>query len=48
MADLPIYFEQRLVGTVSVGTSGPSFNYDRRWIDTKGAFPISTTMPLRI
>jgi serine/threonine-protein kinase HipA len=47
MGDLPIYFEQRLVGTVSVGTSGPSFNYDRRWIDTKGAFPISTTMPLR-
>ncbi len=47
MADLPIYFEQRLVGTVSVGASGPSFNYDRRWIDTKGAFPISATMPLR-
>jgi serine/threonine-protein kinase HipA len=47
MADLPIYFEQRLVGTVNIGARGPSFSYDRRWIDTRGAFPISTTMPLR-
>ena len=47
MADLPIYFEQRLVGTVRVRASGAGFNYDHRWIDTKGAFPISTTMPLR-
>jgi serine/threonine-protein kinase HipA len=47
MADLSIYFEQRLVGTISISARGPSFNYDRRWIDTRGAFPISTTMPLR-
>lgn len=46
MADLPVYFEQRLVGTVDVAGDGPGFCYDRRWIATRGAFPISTTMPL--
>ena len=46
MADLPVYFEQRLVGTIHVGGKGPGFGYDRRWLETKGAFPISTTMPL--
>lgn len=46
MADLPVYFEQRLVGTIHIGGKGPGFGYDRRWLDTKGAFPISTTMPL--
>jgi serine/threonine-protein kinase HipA len=46
MADLPVYFEQRLVGTIEVGSSGPVFSYDRRWLGTRGAFPISTTMPL--
>jgi serine/threonine-protein kinase HipA len=46
MADLPIYFEQRLVGTIHAGPKGPGFAYDRRWLETKGAFPISTTMPL--
>ncbi|HLN10925.1 MAG TPA: type II toxin-antitoxin system HipA family toxin [Xanthobacteraceae bacterium] len=46
MADLPVFFEQRLVGTVDVGADGPGFVYDRKWIETRGAFPISTTMPL--
>src|SRR5262249_5124826 len=46
MADLPVYFEQRLVGTIGMGGREPGFSYDRRWIETKGAFPISTTMPL--
>jgi len=46
MADLPIYFEQRSVGTVRVDSKGPSFSYDRTWLSTRGAFPISTTMPL--
>lgn len=46
MADLPAYFEQRLVGTIHAGGKGPGFCYDRRWLATKGAFPISTTMPL--
>jgi serine/threonine-protein kinase HipA len=46
MAGLPVYFEQRLVGTIEVDKSGPGFTYDSSWIGLRGAFPISTTMPL--
>jgi serine/threonine-protein kinase HipA len=46
MARLPVYFEQRLVGTIVVDSSGPGFTYDPGWIRLRGAFPISTTMPL--
>jgi serine/threonine-protein kinase HipA len=46
MGDLPVYFEQRLVGIVKVDAKGPAFTYDRAWLNTRGAFPISTTMPL--
>ncbi len=46
MADLPVFFEQRLVGNIDMGGREPGFRYDRRWIETKGTFPISTTMPL--
>jgi serine/threonine-protein kinase HipA len=48
MARLPVYFEQRLVGTIDVDSGGPGFIYDRDWLELKGAFPISTTMPLRL
>jgi serine/threonine-protein kinase HipA len=47
MANLPVYFEQQLVGTIDIDRGGPGFMYDRRWIDTRGAFPISTTMPFQ-
>jgi len=47
MAGLPVYFEQRLVGTIDVDKTGPGFTYDAGWIRLRGAFPISTTMPLR-
>ena len=47
MASLPVYFEQRLVGTIDVDKSGPGFTYDPDWIGLRGAFPISTTMPLK-
>ena len=47
MASLPVYFEQRLVGTVHVDRGGPSFTYASGWIGLRGAFPISITMPLR-
>jgi serine/threonine-protein kinase HipA len=47
MAGLPVYFEQRLVGTIDVSKTGPCFTYDEGWIRLRGAFPISTTMPLR-
>jgi serine/threonine-protein kinase HipA len=46
MAGLPVYFEQRLVGTIDVDKNGPGFTYDSGWIGLRGAFPISTTMPL--
>ncbi len=47
MASLPVYFEQRLVGTIDIDKSGPGFTYDPGWIGLRGAFPISTTMPLK-
>jgi serine/threonine-protein kinase HipA len=46
MAGLPVYFEQRLVGTIEVDRSGPGFSYDSGWVGLRGAFSISTTMPL--
>jgi serine/threonine-protein kinase HipA len=46
MAGLPVYFEQRIVGTIDVDKNGPGFTYDSSWIGLRGAFPISTTMPL--
>ena len=47
MASLPVYFEQRHIGTIHVDRSGPSFTYASGWIGLRGAFPISITMPLR-
>jgi serine/threonine-protein kinase HipA len=47
MASLPVYFEQRLVGTIDVDKSGPGFMYDPGWIGLRGAFPISITMPFK-
>ena len=44
MVGLPVYFEQRLIGTIDVDKRGPSFTYDPNWIGLRGAFPISTTM----
>ena len=45
MASLPVYFEQRIIGTIHVDKGGPSFTYASGWIGLKGAFPISLTMP---
>jgi serine/threonine-protein kinase HipA len=47
MASLPVYFEQRLVGTIDVDKSGPGFTYNAEWVALRGAFPISTSMPLK-
>src|ERR1019366_10762744 len=44
MARLPVYFEQRLLGTIDVDKNGPGFTYDPNWIRLRGAFPISTTV----
>jgi serine/threonine-protein kinase HipA len=48
MTSLSVYFEQRRVGTIKVGKGGPSFTYDSAWVGLRGAFPISTTMPLGV
>jgi serine/threonine-protein kinase HipA len=45
MPGLPVFFEQRRVGTIEVDKTGPSFTYERDWLGLRGAFPISTTMP---
>src|SRR5258705_4052666 len=47
MNRLRVFFEQRLVGTIDVDKDGPGFTYDPPWIELRGAFPISTTMPLK-
>jgi serine/threonine-protein kinase HipA len=47
MATLPVYFEQRRVGTIEIDKNGPAFTYDPTWVRLRGAFPISITMPLR-
>jgi serine/threonine-protein kinase HipA len=47
MARLPVYFEQRPVGTIDVDGDGPGFTYSPAWVTTRGAFPISVTMPFQ-
>jgi len=47
MTDLRVFFEQRRVGTIDIDRAGPGFAYDPEWIRLRGAFPISTTMPLK-
>src|SRR6202048_4148435 len=47
MTRLHVFFEQRIVGTIEVDKAGPAFTYDPGWIGLRGAFPISTTMPLK-
>ena len=44
MNSLPVYFEQRLVGTIDVDRHGPAFTYDPKWIALRGAFPVSLTV----
>lgn len=43
---LPVYFEDQIVGTISVDESAPRFAYDEAWVQRRNAFPISVTMPL--
>lgn len=46
MSELAVYYEARRVGGIESGREGPSFVYDPEWLTTKGAFPVSVTMPL--
>ena len=47
MTGLPVYFENRVLGTIDVDKNGPGFTYDPAWVGLRGAFPISVTMPLK-
>jgi serine/threonine-protein kinase HipA len=44
---LPVYYEQRSVGTIDVKEDGAGFTYDPSWLTTRGAFPISTSIHLQ-
>ncbi len=50
MADetsVTVYYEQFPIGSITATTTGRlGFQYDARWLDTKGGFPLSVTMPL--
>ncbi|MEZ5910128.1 MAG: type II toxin-antitoxin system HipA family toxin [Hyphomicrobiaceae bacterium] len=46
MAELAVYYESRPVGVIETHEDGPSFVYDPAWLRTRGAFPLSMTMPL--
>ncbi len=46
MAELPVYYESRTVGTIEVHAEGPAFVYAPQWLGTRGAFPLSLLMPL--
>jgi serine/threonine-protein kinase HipA len=46
MAELPVFYENRRVGTIETHPDGPSFVYEPVWLRTKGAFPLSILMPL--
>ena len=46
VAELPVYYESRVVGTIEVHAEGPSFTYAPEWLSMRGAFPISLLMPL--
>ena len=46
MAELTVYYESRVVGTIEVHPQGPSFTYAPEWLTMRGAFPLSLLMPL--
>ena len=46
MAELPVFYETRRVGTIETHADGPSFVYDPEWLRTRGTFPLSILMPL--
>lgn len=44
---VPIYFETLQVGEVRIAENGIlSFSYSKKWLATRGAFPLSVTLPL--
>ncbi len=50
MADetsVTVYYEQFAIGSITATSAGRlGFQYDTRWLNTKGCFPLSVNMPL--
>ncbi|NYZ13626.1 type II toxin-antitoxin system HipA family toxin [Azospirillum sp. RWY-5-1] len=46
MNTLPVQYGPLVVGEITLSEDGPTFAYDRRWPNTRGAFPVSLGMPL--
>lgn len=46
MSTLLVHYEHLVIGEIMLAEEGPSFAYDTRWPKTRGAFPVSLTMPL--
>ena len=46
MSTLPVHYEHLVIGVITLAEEGPSFAYDIRWQNTRGAFPVSLGMPL--
>jgi serine/threonine-protein kinase HipA len=46
VAEIPVFYEAHRVGTIEAQDDGASFVYERAWLSTEGAFPISILMPL--
>lgn len=47
MDQVPVYYESFVLGHIHIKNTGNlTFQYDDRWLATKGNFPLSVTMPL--
>ncbi len=46
MSESTVFYERRTVGRIEVAATGPTFVYDPVWLRTRGAFPLSISMPL--
>ncbi|MCU0881456.1 MAG: HipA N-terminal domain-containing protein, partial [Hyphomonadaceae bacterium] len=47
-APVPVWFDALQIGDILVGIGGDlSFVYSPAWLGTRGAFPLSVTMPLQ-
>ena len=42
---LPIFYETKQVGAITVTGDGAEFSCDPKWTDRRGAFPLSISMP---
>lgn len=46
MINIPLYYDDNLVGTLNAAPEGPHVVYEKKWLASRNAFPLSLTMPL--